>query len=273
MPEGPEVQIICDYLNVNLLGQSLIDHKIIDKHWWSKSKRLREMKMAKFEGVERKAKYIIWHWDYWHWVSHLAMTGGWVIRRNPTAVMRYTRARFSFSGGVELDFIDTRRWGKLEIYDDEEWEKEKERFVFGPDGMGELNADQIQHQIESRVRNTRGNIDIKPVLMEQNFIAGIGNIYASEILHICNISPFRDIRNLSEEEIEALAFAIPEVLNRAYENGGSSIKDFVHPDGSVGSAQLGHFVYGQTQCRFCNGSITKVTQKSRTTYWCQQCQK
>jgi len=274
MPEGPEVQLICDYLNDKLKGHKFVDHYIVDKRWLSKNKRFKEMWGSRPKRIGRVAKFLIWEWEHWFWVNHLAMTGGWVFRKDNVPIHAHTRARFSFDNGF-VDFIDSRKWGKLDVLTTEEYAKQLKKFKkFGPDILrGELTIENLDEQIQKRVKRAKGRIEIKPLLMEQEFVAGLGNIYSAEILNLAGVNPFRDVRDLSDEEKAILVAGCKEFLKRAYEAGGSSIKDFVHPDGSTGRASRLHAVYNRKYCGQCKGPVMLTMQKQRSTYWCPKCQK
>jgi formamidopyrimidine-DNA glycosylase len=115
---------------------------------------------------------------------------------------------------------------------------------------------------------------IKPVLLDQKLWAGIGNIYASEILWEAQISPLKSAASLTRREIERMVAAVPMVLRRAVEKGGSTIRDFMGPEGEAGAYQKQFRVYDRAglDCLRCGGEIVRVVQAQRSTYYCRKCQ-
>ena len=107
--------------------------------------------------------------------------------------------------------------------------------------------------------------------MNQNFIAGIGNIYASEICFLAGVNPFKKSNNLTANDLQNLSEAISEVIKNAYALGGSTIRTYKDTNGEKGRTT--HMVYGQKVCRLCSSAISKGPQNGRTTHWCSKCQK
>ena len=203
----------------------------------------------------------------------MALSGTWQIREKRLMPL-HTLFSFIFEAEnpIFLDFIDPRKFGRFNVYSSEEfWEDKKVQ-----KRLGEIGPDVLTEDISTDVWKERlgkfSSKEIKPTLMEQSLVAGIGNIYASEICYVSGINPFRKIHLLTVNDVEVLATCAKMILKQAYEKGGSSIRNYVKPDGTKGIAQLNHYVYGQHNCRLCNTAISKAPQKGRTTYWCPKCQ-
>lgn len=281
MPEGPEVQLITEFLNEHLRGKTISDFEILNVRYRN-PRQFKRLKNCAITKIYRRAKFIFFEFhgadqDYIA-ISHLALTGKWVIRKTALQPI-HTLFSFTFDDGTVLDYIDPRKFGRFNIYSNEEfWNDEKLQKK-----IGSLGPDILTEQIDSKTwkerlqkylpkKKRKRHWEIKPVLLDQKLVAGIGNIYASEICYVCGINPFRKVEELTTENIESLAVASKEILKQAYESGGSTIRDYVKPDGSKGMAQNTHYVYAQKHCRLCNSAIRKAPQKGRTTYWCPKCQ-
>jgi len=199
---------------------------------------------------------------------HLKMTGQLVLgqKLNNPGGPEKSRVAFHLSGGSILNFNDERLFGELRLVDD--WRKIKFVQALGPEPFG-LTYVNFKDMLSKK--KTR----IKPLLMEQSFISGIGNLYASEILFRAKIDPRRPAIGLSEEEKKALYKKIKEVLRNAIKHGGSSIDDYVRLSGKQGNYVKFHRVYGREgkHCFFCKSPIKKITQGGRGTYFCPKCQR
>jgi formamidopyrimidine-DNA glycosylase len=200
------------------------------------------------------------------------MSGGWSLRKKlPSIPSKYTRIEFKFENAI-VDFTDIRKFGKLDVYTTEEFYQEKIQSKFGSLGKDALVEEISLEYLAERIKEwKKKKEEIKPLLMEQSFLAGIGNIYASDICFLAGVNPFRKAVDLSMEELTMIAQSIPQVLKAAYENGGSTIRTYKDTNGNKGWTE--HMVYGLKKCRLCKGSLSKGPQNGRTTYWCPKCQK
>lgn len=226
--------------------------------------------------VNRKAKYIIFTFskeaDNFYIVNHLSLSGGWMIRPLTDRITIHTRLTLTFEKngkGLAADFIDARHFGKLEFYYSKEFWGEKlqnKLSTFGPDTLTDSITYEILNQRIHTFVEDEPRLEIKSLLMEQTFLAGIGNIYASEICFLAGINPYRKATTLTQEEIHQLEEAIPAVIKTAYENNGSTIKT------TSKSNWTDRMVYGMKYCRLCNSPISKGPQAGRKTWWCPKCQ-
>ena len=193
---------------------------------------------------------------------HLKMTGQLVY---PGGSKR-SRVAFYFSDGSILDFNDQRLFGELRLVDD--WKKLK--FV---QGLGAEPFDLTSRDFKDMLAKKKTKI--KPLLMDQSFISGIGNIYAAEILFRAKINPERSSQNLTEAEKETLLQKIKQVLISAIKHGGSSVDDYVRLSGKLGSYGKLHQVYGREGklCFACKSPVKRIAQGGRGTYFCPRCQR
>jgi formamidopyrimidine-DNA glycosylase len=171
--------------------------------------------------------------------------------------------------GRSLRFRDPRRFGVLLWLDGPEWAAHPLLVDLGIEPLtAEFDGAKLQALFARR------QSPVKLVLMDAHVLVGVGNIYAAESLFRAGISPFRPAASLSRAECERLAVAVQDTLRAAIAAGGSSLRDFVHSDGSSGYFQIDCAVYGRAGqvCRRCSGQVGQVRQAGRATFYCQNCQ-
>jgi formamidopyrimidine-DNA glycosylase len=279
MPEGPEVQIVVDHLN-KFQGWKVSKLQIPDQRWMGKRKKMEVLEGSILTSVNRRAKYIIFNFnkssESFYIINHLAMSGSWLIRAVNARSPVHTRLTLNLEEAENtqaIDFVDARHFGRLDCYTSTEFWGEKVQTklsTLGPDALNDQITAEILNQRIHDFTERDPRLEIKPLLMEQTFLAGIGNIYASDICFLAGVNPYRKATSLTQDEIRQLEEAIPAVIRNAYENGGSTIKTYKSPTGQSGWAE--RMVYGMKWCRLCNTSISKGPQAGRTTYWCAKCQ-
>jgi formamidopyrimidine-DNA glycosylase len=164
-----------------------------------------------------------------------------------------------------LRFVDARRFGRLEFRD-----LAREQGFSGP-GAEPLTINSGDFAALFRGRR----VAIKPALLNQKLLSGVGNIYADESLFRAGIRPRKAAGRLTRAELERLRQALREVLKHAIRLGGSSVSDYVDADGARGFFQLEHCVYQRTgePCRTCHGPIRRIILGGRSTHFCPVCQK
>jgi len=165
-----------------------------------------------------------------------------------------------------LDFNDQRLFAELRVLDD--WRNLKFIQGLGPEPF-EISLGQFQKMLDSK------KTKIKPLLMDQTFIAGIGNLYAAECLFRAKINPARAANSLTEQEKEILFNEIKNCLTQAIKYGGSSIDDYVRVSGQKGEYKQFHQVYARDgkPCLVCKNIIERIVLGGRGTYFCPKCQK
>jgi formamidopyrimidine-DNA glycosylase len=193
--------------------------------------------------------------------AHLKMTGQFVYPGNGTT----SRVSFRFSDGSMLDFNDNRLFAELKLVND--WHALPFVKELGPDPF-EIAAEQFNAMLE------RKKTKIKPLLMDQNFIAGIGNLYAAEMLFVSRINPARRAESLSKQEKDRLFRAMREILADAIKHKGSSVDNYVQLSGKPGEyvPQLKVYAREGKPCFGCAGKVQRITMGGRGTYFCPRCQ-
>ncbi len=269
MPELPEVETVRRDLEEDVLGKRIAKVKVIDK------KVVKEPSVASFEkglrgarlsGFFRRAKVLAIGLSTGEYlVVHLRMTGQLVHSRAPADK---ARVWFGLSDGSFLSFNDQRRFGELRLVRD--W---KELAFVRSLGIEPLDKNFNAHRFKDMLSQKKTKI--KPLLMDQSFIAGLGNLYAQEALFHARILPDRVASSLKGKEILKLNKAIKKVLREGIRYRGSSVDNYVTGRGSRGAYQLRLKVYDRKgeKCARCSSPIKKVSLAGRGTCFCPQCQK
>jgi formamidopyrimidine-DNA glycosylase len=215
--------------------------------------------------LQRRGKYLVFRLEPdGALVVHLGMTGALLLRRAGDPPDAYTRAVFVLDDGRELRFSDLRKFGNLWFVADPTEVVGK----LGPEPLEGLTAGALRAIFERRTA------PVKAVLLDQQAIAGIGNIYADESLFRAGINPLRPANSLSRAELERLAAAIPRTLEEAMAHRGSSYRDYRDAAGREGTHQFYVRVFRRTgePCLVCGTPIQRVKVAGRGTHFCPKCQ-
>ncbi|HRZ13972.1 MAG TPA: bifunctional DNA-formamidopyrimidine glycosylase/DNA-(apurinic or apyrimidinic site) lyase [Candidatus Omnitrophota bacterium] len=266
MPELPEVETLKRELERAVKGKTIVEVRI------AHPRVIRQPAPAAFKkgleattitGVQRKAKVLIIGLSSGKsLVIHLKMTGQLLYPGNGAK----SRVRFIFSDGTAMDFNDQRLFAELRLMED--WRSLPFIQGLGPE-PGQLSLEEFKALLATR--KTR----IKPLLMDQTVISGVGNLYAAECLFRAKIYPERPAQSLTAAEQEKLYLALRDVLNDAVNYGGSSVDDYVRLTGKPGEYVSQHKVYGREHkpCFICKTPIKRVALGGRGTYFCPSCQR
>ena len=269
MPELPEVQTVANQLHSRIAGRTIRRVEVRDTKRLGPGFDLAGMKIKRvcrvakrvvFELVAEKPKRTSFLG------VHLRMTGRLVWQEKPEAEPADSslRVRFICDKG-ELQFLDTRRFGTITVAQTLE--------ALDGKGIDPMTPDFTVEKLAMLLAGGKGNI--KSWLLRQDKIAGIGNIYASEILFDCAIAPSRVPSSLKPAEIKRLRRSTVKILARAIDNCGTTFSDFQDSHGLTGSYQRFLKVYQREglRCRRCKQSIKRVVQQQRSTFFCGGCQR
>ena len=274
MPELPEVETVVRTLAPLVEGQILSRLRVLDPRLGPVP--LRKLRGRRVGRVFRLGKQVLFEFDPRtpsgppHWLGvHLRMTGRLLWRaadESGDADLPQLRALFELERGVVL-FQDTRRFGTIAFY-----EKLAEA---KPAGIDPTSRAFTVEALEAALRRGADSQEIKPWLLRQDRLVGLGNIYASEILWHAKIGPGRRLGTLKKLEIAALWKAIGDVLAAAIEACGTTFSDFQNARGSIGSYQAYLCVYGREgePCPGCQEPISRRVQAQRSSYFCRRCQR
>ena len=243
MPELPEVETIKRQLAQKIIGKKL-DGKKITK-------------------VRRRAKILIIDFtDGSSLIFHLKLTGQLIFNGQTS---KHTRQVFKFNDGSQLVFNDLRKFGWWKkVKDTKKIEK-----AFGPEAL-EINLKTFKTLLKKRPK-----AKIKPLLMDQKFIAGIGNIYSDEILFAAKVRPMRLVGTLTDKEIQSIFQNIKKILESAIKQQGSSSQYYLDACGEEGHYVQYHKVYQKEgeKCLHCKTKIKRIKLGGRSAHFCPKCQK
>lgn len=274
MPELPEVETVRRSLNLLTLGQIIQGGEVFLERSLAYPVSGAEF-CSKIRGRtviqwHRRGKYLLAELDRGWLGVHLRMSGQllWCNRRD--SLQKHTRVRLFFQGERELRFVDTRTFGKIWLVED----SQPSKVITGLQKLGPepFSDDFTIEYLAQKLRKSKRCI--KTLLLDQGLVAGIGNIYADEILFRSRIQPEAIAANLSLAQIESLRKSILEVLQRAMEEGGTTFKDFLNVMGVNGDYGGVAWVYGRKgePCRVCSTAIERIKLGGRSTHFCPQCQ-
>lgn len=273
MPELPEVETVRRGLEEALKGAAI--RKVTLRRGDLRvpfSKGMAEaLAGRRIEDIRRRAKYLLFDLDSDDaLIVHLGMTGRFLLEKGePGALKAHDHAVFELQDGRTLVFNDARRFGLMQLAKKDALEQHPLFKGLGPEPFGkEFSPKYLQKALEKR------KSPIKPVLMDQALVVGVGNIYASEALFAAGIDPRKPACKTAGKAAEMTA-AIRQVLKDAIASGGSSLRDFLHVTGYAGDYQHRFQVYGRKgkPCFSCGAPIRSLRQAGRSTFFCPHCQK
>ncbi|MCY3799290.1 MAG: DNA-formamidopyrimidine glycosylase [Chloroflexi bacterium] len=270
MPELPEVETVARGLREPLIGRRIVGM------WqdWAPTIHSPEPNAfaARITGqrvraLGRRGKYILITLEHDTLVIHLKMSGRLYVTDADEAqeADRWVHVRFDLDGGRQLRFSDLRKFGRVYLTDD----VDKLLSHLGPEPLSDdFRPEVFRAGMRGRTRA------IKSLLLEQEFLAGVGNIYADEALFRAGIHPATPVNLLTDDDAKLLHQTVREALLAGIEHEGASINWYRKPDGDKGGSQNHFFVYGRTDlpCRRCGTAINKIRVAQRGTHFCPQCQ-
>lgn len=270
MPELPEVETIRRSLVPHLGGDVIAAVPLLDPH--AVAEPGPEAIAALLPGqritaVNRRAKYLVFVLDSFNLIVHLRMSGRLKLTK-PVEDIRYLRAQWNLKSGHVLCFYDVRRFGRIWLLDDDRMAE-----LFAPLGPEPFDPALTTGVLSERL--ARHTTSLKSLLLNQHFIAGLGNIYVDEVLFVCGIHPRRPAASLTENEVAVLLSATRDILRTAIANGGTTF-DAVYSDaeGRPGRYREHLAVYRRTgdPCLNCGTPIARIVVAQRGTHVCPQCQ-
>lgn len=271
MPELPEVETVKRGLNRLAQGIEVKDVAV----YWPKIVQAPEgltafkekMVRQQLESVERRGKYLLFYWTDYFWISHLRMEGKYLLPATETPKDAYTHVVLTLTDGRDLRYRDVRKFGRIYFYERKDAQQAITQLALGPEPW-DLSVDYLKACFECT------NRVIKACLLDQHVIAGIGNIYADEILFASQICPTKKAKALTDAEIERLIVAMQTIFSRAVELGGTTIRTYTNALGENGTYQQKLKVYGRAgePCPRCQQSIQKMVVAQRGTHYCPHCQ-
>ena len=274
MPELPEVETVCRALSKVLTNSRIkkIEFYRKDLRWQVKDNLEVSLKNNIFIDPYRRGKYILIPTNTDKiFLIHLGMSGQIRIKKKDI-VQKHDHMRMIVENNNKhfvVTYNDSRRFGYIDLFKKKELREHFLLSKIGVEPLGrELTTEYLQNNFKKRV------INIKNALIDQKIIAGIGNIYASEILYKAKINPLRKVNSLSQNDLNSIITYTKINLKRSIDVGGTTIRDHMQPDGSLGYFKQKLQVYGKVneKCKTCNSFIVKEVISNRSTFICKHCQ-
>lgn len=282
MPELPEVE----HVRRGLQGLKLIApvRSVWRSHYnlrtgaaWSREQEFTaRLRRATPRDVQRRGKYLLWNFDspassrpQLLALIHLGMTGRCVVHRDDEAREPHTHVSLSFEDGRRFDFIDPRRFGGFVVASPEE--------IFTRDPIAGLGPEPLESQFDAEVLRARAGSSrrvVRQALLDQSVVAGLGNIYVSEALHVASVAPLSRCTRIRASAWVRLASSIVDVLDQAICRGGTTLRDYRRVDGTRGENQHALLAYGRAglPCGRCSTILLAHSSQGRSGVHCPSCQ-
>ena len=271
MPELPEVETTVRGLGHVLKGRRIarVEARRADLRRAFPADLGQRLTGATVTSLGRRAKYGLVHTDRGDtMVFHLGMSGAW--RVDPDDLGKHDHLLLETEEGRRLHLRDPRRFGSVDLVATDKLEQWPAFKALGPEPLGgDIDGGWLKRKFAGRTAA------VKLLLLDQRVVAGLGNIYVCEALFRARIDPRKPAGKISRAKLDALAEAIPAVLEEAIRAGGSTLKDFAAPDGELGYFSNQFDVYDREgkSCPGCAGKVERIVQGGRSTFFCPSCQR
>ncbi|MFK8242514.1 MULTISPECIES: DNA-formamidopyrimidine glycosylase [unclassified Facklamia] len=277
MPELPEVESVRRGLSSLVVGKKIetiyVDWPRIiitdlDIREWQQ-----QLLGEQIENIGRRGKYLIFEMTNGLLISHLRMEGKYqyfTANEIPKQKGKHTHCRFVFTDGSQLHYHDVRKFGRMEWINKADYMSYFIQKKLGPEPTrADFDCERFAEQLEQSKKM------LKPLLLDQSLVAGLGNIYVDEVLYKSQLHPIMIANQLNEQDVLRLYDAIIQVMEAAVRAGGSSVRTYLNSLGEAGTYQEQLQVYGRQNepCARCGHPIYKIQLKGRGTHFCPQCQK
>ena len=271
MPELPEVQTVVNYLSDNVLGKTISSIKSPNNHAktfvdGTLNDFYQFLQQKEIHKIWRRGKYIIFNLDKGYLLFHLRMTGRLILQLPSSDDIKYVSAKLTFEDESELFFRDTRKFGRIYFCNELGWLENK--LGIEPLSSG-FTAEWLHAQLKQKNRM------MKPLLLDQSFIAGLGNIYVDEALWQAGIHPESRSSQIEKKKADSLCCGIKNILKKAIALNGTTIINFSYGQNSMGSYKEKLKIFGKTNypCPACESPIKKIKVAQRGTHFCPKCQR
>ncbi|MDA1477577.1 DNA-formamidopyrimidine glycosylase [Bacillus changyiensis] len=274
MPELPEVETVRRTLTGLVKGKTIAT---IEIKWANIIKRpadpeefARLLVGETIESIDRRGKFLLFHFGHCVMVSHLRMEGKYGLHQQDEPLDKHVHVIFKFTDGTELRYRDVRKFGTMHLFKPGEERTELPLCQLGPEPFSDEFT--IRYL---RERLSKTNRSVKTALLDQRTVVGLGNIYVDEALFRAGIHPETNANQLTYKQTECLHEQIIQTLKEAVEAGGSTVRSYLNSQGEIGMFQLRLFVYGRKDepCKKCGTVIRKTVVGGRGTHFCIKCQK
>ena len=271
MPELPEVQTVVNYLTKHIVGKSILSINSPNKYTrvfvnGTLNECNRFLLKKHIENIRRRGKYIIFDLNQGYLLYHLRMTGRLILQLPNSNDIKYVSAKLTFEDDSKLFFRDIRKFGRIYFSDNLDWLENK------------LGIEPLSNQFTPGWLHThlqKKSRMMKPLLLDQSFIAGLGNIYVDEALWQAGIHPETSSSQIGKDKANTLCHGIKQILKKAIELNGTTFINFSYGQNSMGSYKEKLKIFGKTNypCPTCESPIKKIKVAQRGTHFCSKCQR
>ncbi len=273
MPEKPEVITVTKKLEKRLLNRTIKDvevrySKMIDYPSLDEFKK--NIKGQKFNSFTTRGKWIVCELDRDYLLFHLRMEGKFFFRTKNDEYTKHEHVIFNLDNDEQLRFADVRKFGKVMLIPKDKLYDMKPYNELGLEVWDKsLTSDYLKDKFKNKT------LPIKSLLLDQSIITGIGNIYADEILFLSKVHPETKGNKLNSKELDSIIKNSVSVLDKAVEEGGTTIRSYTSEEGVTGLFQNNLYVHQREKekCKICSSVIQKIRVGGRGTYFCPKCQK
>lgn len=271
MPELPEVETVRRALLKRLKGKQIKEITILHNNVFEKQdieKVKKEIKNQRINDILRRGKWLEFVLDNYYLLSHLRMEGKYIYRNIEDPVEKHQLILFNINNEFSLRYKDVRKFGKMYLIKKDDIDNSPLTKL----GLEPWDEKLTPSYLKNKFKNK--NLPIKTVLLDQEIITGIGNIYADEILFLSRINPHKKAKELNNKELQSIIDNTKKVLDKAIEEGGTTIRSYTSEEGVEGNNQNNLLVHQREneKCFNCGTIITKEKIGGRGTYYCKKCQ-
>lgn len=271
MPELPEVETVKETLKKKILNRTILSCQI---HYPNivaspnKEEFEYQIQNQKIWDIKRRGKWLQFVLDDYFLLSHLRMEGKYFLKSPKEERLKHEHVTFFLDSKEELRYHDTRKFGRMYLIKKEMIDDCKPLKQLGLEPWDEsLTTSYLLSQYKKK------KLPIKTVLLDQSIIAGIGNIYADEILFLSKINPYKVTNTLTKKDCMNIITNTKQVLEKAIALGGTTIRSYTSSEGVHGRFQNELFIHGKESCSLCGLSVKKDFIGGRGTYYCEKCQR
>lgn len=273
MPELPEVETVRRTLKTKINNKKIIAVEIFYPNIIVEPSVEEFKKNLIFQtimDIKRKGKWLMFELTDYYLLSHLRMEGKYNLKSINDKIEKHEHVNFIFDDNTCLRYKDTRKFGKMYLYSKDEVLNKKPLNELGLEPWDDnLNINYLKNKYMNK------RLPIKTILLDQGIITGIGNIYADEILFLSQINPLKKCCDLNDTELKNIITNTRNILNKAIDDGGTTIRSYESSEGVHGNFQKNLLVHNKDgeKCVNCNSKIIKIKVNGRGTYYCPKCQK
>lgn len=275
MPELPEVETVIRTLEHQLQHPTIIECYV----FWDNIVAYPDVMMfceaikgKKIMGYRRHGKYLLFDLGEYMWIAHMRMEGKFYIQQPKDAIDEHTHVIFQLDNGRQLRYHDTRKFGKMYLY-------QKKRLDTAYPCLQHIGYDAFDEHITApylyALLHKRKSALLKPILLDQSIIAGVGNIYADEICFALGLHPQTHVSHIRKKDFDELINQMRRILREAIQAGGTTIRSYTSSLGVDGRFQFALKVHAKKgeACGVCGTMIRKIVVAGRGTYYCPTCQR